>query len=188
MGKPVIGRAVERGCVHSVSSGNHDVPPLNKDHAHSMRYDRRSISKTSPPPLRYHQCISQGSEVIPPYTLSLKSCLLATHPPGPPYAPQRGPPGDEGFVSAPSDSRHLFSPQESLPMVFPAQPYTPPPEVGVAKGVEPSKPAEKKPPRKLPKAKTDTTVSGRVCVCVCLHLCDVCYCAIGQPTPLCGWP
>ncbi|XP_064400666.1 eukaryotic translation initiation factor 4 gamma 2-like isoform X1 [Halichondria panicea] len=81
----------------------------------------------------------------------------------PPVLPQRTPSGDEGFLTSPPDGRHLFSPQESISMEFPTPPPPPPllqADGGVIKGAEPSK-VEKKPLRKLPKAKTGDTVSLR---------------------------
>lgn len=60
----------------------------------------------------------------------------------------------------------MFSPQESVTMIFPPHSYTPPIEIGVAKPPplieskeSANKPTERKTLRKLPKTKTDDTVS-----------------------------
>lgn len=122
----------------------------------------------------------------PLYTLpAFSSPVGPAYPPPPPLVTMRGS-SDEGFLTSSTDGRHLFSPQESLSMVFPTPPTpqahlvgnkgapptsqahlvgtkgsppTPQAHLVGNKGAEsPAGKTEKKQFRKLPKTKTDNSV------------------------------
>ncbi len=92
------------------------------------------------------------------YALTHPHTVGPGYAPPPPFPVMRGGSADEGFLMSPSDAPHMLSPQDPLSMVFPVPP-TPHTHEHPIKGGESNK-TEKKQLPKLPKTKTDNSVSA----------------------------